>query len=206
MAMDPDRSVAPLAVATGAVAFVSVVSLALFFAVGKPFGAINDWTIGVVGFLSGLLALALTRRGLGALPALGTLAGAAAVLGAVIVIVGAALVISQTTGFLLAGLVESLGFALIGLWLIALNRSMASDSRWPRRLLSLGIAAGIIMATGMVVIPGIVMALDDMNTAPGWIWIGFVGWFGIFFLYPIWSIWLGSVLRRGAMEGSIEQA
>jgi hypothetical protein len=205
MAMSPDRSVAPLAVATGAVAFVSVVSLALFFAVGKPFGAINDWTIGVVGFLSGLLALVLTRRGHGALPALGTIASAAAVLGAVIVMVGAALVISQTTGFLLAGLVESLGFALIGLWLIALNRSLASDLRWPRRLPSLGIAAGIIMATGFIVVPGIAVGLDDMNTAPGWIWIGFVGWLGIFFLYPIWSIWLGSVLRRGAVEDLIKQ-
>jgi hypothetical protein len=205
MGQEPDRSIASVALAVGAVAFVSVASLALFFAVGKPFGAINDWTIGLVGLLSGLLAAVVSRRGPSTLPAIGNAASGGAVVGAVIVIAGSALVISQTTGFLLAGLVESSGFALIGLWLIALNRSMTTASRWPRRLPSLGIAAGIIMAIGIVVVPGVAMGLDDIDTAPGWVWIGFIGWLGIFFVYPIWSIWLGTVLRRGPLEDTIER-
>jgi hypothetical protein len=110
-----DRSVGQLAVAIGAIALISVASLALFFALGKPFGAINDWTVGLVGILSGLLALVLNRRGPGAPLAVGTVATDVAVVGAVIVAVGSALVISQATGFLPAGLVESLGFAMIGL-------------------------------------------------------------------------------------------
>jgi hypothetical protein len=191
-----DRSVGQLAVAIGAIALISVASLALFFALGKPFGAINDWTVGLVGILSGLLALVLNRRGPGAPLAVGTVATGVAVVGAVVVAVGSALVISQATGFLLAGLVESLGFAMIGSWLIVLNRSIASDSRWPRQFVAVGIAAGIIMALGFVVIPGIAMRLDDMDAAPAWVWIGFAGWLGIFFLYPIWSLWFGSVLRR----------
>ncbi len=190
--LNVDRNIARLAVAVGVVALGSVVSLALFFAVGKPFGAINDWAVGVLGFLSGLLAVMLRRRGMPAARGLGTAASGAAVIGAAIVVVGSTLVISQTTGFFLAGLVESLGFALIGLWLIALNRSIASASRWPRLLPSFGIAAGIIMAMGFAVVPGIAMGLDDIDTAPGWIWIGYLGWLGIFFIYPIWSIWLGS--------------
>ena len=205
MGTDPVRSVASVALAVGAVALVSVASLALFFAVGKPFGAINDWTIGIVGVLSGLLAVVLYRRNPLEPRAVRTIATSAAVVGGVIVAAGSALVISQTTGFLLAGLVESAGFALIGLWLIALNRSMATASRWPRRLPSLGIAAGVVMAIGIVVVPGIAMGLDDMDTAPGWVWIGFVGWLGIFFVYPIWSIWLGSVLwRNRAREAALQ--
>ena len=200
-----DRSVAGVAVATGVVALISVASLALFFAVGKPFGAINDWTIGVVGLLSGLLAAMIRSRGVAGSPGPGAVSTGAAVVGAVIVVAGSALVISQTTGFLLAGLVESLGFALIGLWLIALNWSTGSASGWPRQLRNLGLVAGIVMALGIVVAPGIAMGVDDANTAPGWIWIGFVGWLGIFFLYPIWSIWFRNALRRGGIGNGIKE-
>jgi hypothetical protein len=45
----------------------------------------------------------------------------------------------------------------------------------------------------------------NMDTAPGWVWIGFIGWLGIFFLYPIWSIWLGSVLRKNEARDAAEQ-
>lgn len=198
--MVSERNVANLAVAVGVVGLVSVASLALFFAVGAPFGAINDWTIGLGGLLSALLVLMLRRLGIGAQLALGTVATGLAVAGAAIVVVGAALVISRTSGFVFAGFVESLGFALIGPWLIALSRSIGSDARWPGRLPTLGVAAGVCMVLGFAVVPGIATGIDDMNAVPAWMWIGFVGWLGIFFLYPIWSIWLGVVLRRGAIR------
>ena len=38
---------------------VSLVALALFYALGSPFGAINDWTIGIGGALTGLLVIRL---------------------------------------------------------------------------------------------------------------------------------------------------
>ena len=196
--MESDRTLGGLAVAIGAVALFSVASLAVFFAVGGPFGAINDWTIGVFGFLTGLLAIGLGRRG-GTTP--GMVVTGIAVIGAAIVVLGSALVISNTTGFLLAGLVESLGFALIGVWLIVLNRSIGAATRWPRRLPGLGVVAGIVLLIGIVVVPGIAMGLDDMNTAPGWVWVGFVGWLGIFFLYPIWAIWFGTAMRRDDVAG-----
>ena len=197
MDRDRDRTVAGLAVAVGAVALISVASLALFFAVGKPFGAINDWTVGLAGLLSGLLALAVGSRHRAGASAAATVLTGAAVVGAVIVVTGAALVISQTTGFMLAGLVESLGYALIGLWLIAVNRSTGSALGWARGLRNLGLVAGMVMAIGLVAAPGILMGIDDADTAPGWVWIAFIGWLGIFFLYPIWSLWFGNVLRRG---------
>lgn len=205
MSVSRDRSVAGVAVATGVVALISVASLALFFAVGKPFGAINDWTIGLVGVLSGLLAAMIRNRGVAGPPGPGVVSTGVAVVGAAIVVAGSALVISQTTGFLLAGLVESLGFALIGLWLIALNWSAAA-SGWSRQLRNLGLVAGIVMALGIVVAPGIAMGVDNADTAPGWIWLGFVGWLGIFFLYPIWSIWFGNARGRGRTHDGINPA
>jgi hypothetical protein len=196
--MGSDRITGGLAILGGTVALISLTSLAAFFAVGGPFGAINDWTIGVFGFLIGLLAVSqgrrdsMTRRPPGIVPI------GLAVIGAAIVVVGSALVISDTTGFLLAGLVESLGFALIGVWLIVLNRSIAGAPRWPRRLAGLGIAAGLVMVIGFVVVPGIRMGLDDMGSAPPWVWVGFLGWVGIFFLYPVWSIWYGLEVGKEA--------
>jgi hypothetical protein len=200
-----DRITGGIAVVVGAVALISVASLAAFFAVGGPFGAINDWTIGVFGFLTGLLAVGIRRREGTTRTPRGIVPIGFAVIGAAIVVVGSALVISDTIGFLLAGLVESLGFALIGVWLIVLNRSMAVATGWPRRLPGLGILAGVVMAIGFVVVPGIAMGLDDMESAPGWVWIGFLGWLGIFFMLPVWSIWFGIGTRREAAGQAIEQ-
>lgn len=203
--MRTNRTTGWIAVLVGAVALMSVTSLAAFFAVGGPFGAINDWTIGVLGFLTGLLAVALGRRDGTTHSMLENVAIGIAVFGSGTVVVGSVLVISDTTGFLLAGLVESVGFALIGVWLIVLNRSMGAAAHWPRRLAGLGTTAGVVMAIGFVVVPGVAMGLDDMDSAPGWIWLGFLGWLGIFFLFPVWSIWFGlGTIREGAGQ-AIEQ-
>lgn len=189
-----NRATGGLAIAIGVVGFASLVSLALFFAVGAPFGAINDWSIGLVALLCLVLVITV-GRGASALGSTGPLATIAGILGSLIVMLGSALVISQATGFFLAGLVQSLGFALIGAWLVALSRSMASARVWPGRLTRLGIVAGAIMAIGIGALPGIALRLDDLATAPPWIWFGFVGWLGIFVLYPAWNVGLGRALR-----------
>ncbi|MEO5704356.1 MAG: hypothetical protein ABIZ52_05655 [Candidatus Limnocylindrales bacterium] len=91
MPLGLERNVAWLAIAVGVVALVSLASLALFYAVGTPYGAINDWTVGGAGLLSGVLVVMLHRRGTPVLPAVGMVATGAGVIGAVIVAVGAAL-------------------------------------------------------------------------------------------------------------------
>jgi len=194
MAIDRDRSIGRLAIALGVVVVASIVSLAVFYAGGRPFGAINDLGNALVGILSALLALTLRPRGMEG--SLGAAAIGAAVLGAAITVVGTALV--GTTGFFLAGLVSSVGFAFIGLWLIALNRSFGADGRWPRGLLTVGLVLGLLMALGFAAAPGIAMGFDDMAAAPGWIWIGFLGWIGTYLIYPVWAIWLGRLLVAGA--------
>jgi hypothetical protein len=189
--MTSDRISGGIAVIGGAVALISVASLVAFFAVGEPFGAINDWTIGVLGVLAGLLAISNGRRDSLTGPRTGVIPIALAVAGAAIVVFGSYLVVSDTTGFLLAGLVESVGFALIGVWLIVLNRSIVGMPHWPRGLPALGILAGLVMVSGFIVVPGVAAGIDDASSAPFWVWIGFLGWIGIFFLYPAWSIWFG---------------
>ena len=47
------------------------------------------------------------------------------------------------------------------------------------------------MAVGVVLAPGIPLRLDDMETAPAWVWIGFVSWLGTYVVYPAWAIWMG---------------
>jgi hypothetical protein len=181
-----------LAIAAGVVAAASAASLATYFAVQGPFGAINDLGNAATGVLAACLAWRLRDRLTGRAR---DIAVAAAVAGAAIAVVGSALVVSKTTGFFLAGLVSSTGFAGIGVWLIALSRN-AGMSELPRRLRSLGVIAGSLMALGIATAPGIVLRLDDMATAPAWVWIGQLGWLGTFVIYPVWAIWLGIVETR----------
>jgi hypothetical protein len=98
-----------VALALGIVTVASLVSLALFFAVGGPFGFANDVGNALIGILSALLAIRLATAG-----AAGMAASGAAVFGAIVTVIGSWLVITETTGFFLAGLVSSVGFALIG--------------------------------------------------------------------------------------------
>jgi hypothetical protein len=189
------RDTARLALAIGVVAAGSAVCLATYLAVQGPFGTINDLGNGTAGVLSAGLAWRLR----GHLPGrTGQVAVGAAIVGAGLTVTGSALVISETTGFFLAGLVSSLGFAGIGTWLIALNRSTAATAAWPDRLRGLGVAAGGLMALGFLSAPGIVLRLDDMANAPAWVWVGSVSWLGTFVVYPAWSIWLANIETRRA--------
>ena len=195
--MDQERLVdtGRLASAVGLAAIAAPVTLATFFAIGGPFGTVNDLCNAAVGVLSGALAWrlqgSLDERVRG--PAL-TAAG----VGAAVTVIGSSLVLSRTTGFFFAGLVTSVGFALIGCWLIAL--SLGPGTRpWPafRRL---GLVAGSLMSIGLVALPGIALGLDDQATAPAWVWIAFLAWLGIFVVYPAWALLLGA--RGASGEGS----
>lgn len=187
------QDTARLALAIGIVAAGSAVCLATYFAVQGPFGTINDIGNGTAGVLSAGLAWRLRRHLLGRA---GQVAVGAAVVGGGLTVAGSALVISHTTGFFLAGLVSSLGFAGIGTWLVVLNRSDAAIVSWPRRLRGLGIAAGALMALGFISAPGIALRLDDMSAAPAWVWVGSMGWLGTFVVYPAWAFWLAAVETR----------
>jgi hypothetical protein len=190
------RNTGRVALATGLVAAGSVACLATYFVVGGPLGSINDVGNAAAGVLSACLAWRLRRQ----LPGrTGDLAIGAALVGAAITVVGSVLVVSGTTGFVLAGLVSSVGFAGIGAWLVVLNRSVGKSTGWPRRLRALGITAGSLMALGVVTAPGIPLRIDDMASAPAWVFIGYLGWLGTYLAYPAWALWLG--IRETRLAG-----
>ena len=202
MGIDTLRLDGRVAVATGVVGLCSVASLIALFVVGQPFGTINDFGNATVGVLSGVLAATtLSKRNESILE---TAAVAAAIAGAAIAVAGSALVISGTTSFFLAGNVSSVGFGLIGAWLVAVNGAAGAE-RWSPRVRALGICAGVTMLFGFIMVPAVLMRLDDMATAPSWVWIGFVGWIGTFILYPVWSLWVGWLALAGARTAAIAE-
>ena len=187
-----------LALAIGIAAAGSAACLATYLAVQGPFGTISDIGTATTGVLSAGLAWRLRRQVPGRRAGLGV---GAAIVGAGLTVVGSALVVSGTTGFFLAGLVSSVGFAGIGAWLVMLNAGNAVPSP---SLRTLGTAAGALMALGIVAAPGIILGLDDMAEAPAWVWIGLLGWLGIFVAYPAWAIWLANVELRHGRQGIAE--
>jgi hypothetical protein len=190
----PDRDTGRLALVAGTVAVGSAVSLATYFAVQGPFGTINDLGNAATGVLSGWLAWRLRPH----MPERSRLVVGAALAGAAITVIGSTLVVSGTTGWFLAGLVSSVGFAGIGVCLVAVNRARGATAAWQQRLRTLGIAAGAMMAVGVAAVPAIVLRLDDPETAPAWAWISSIGWLGTYVVFPAWAIWLGVIETRSA--------
>jgi hypothetical protein len=120
--------------------------------------------------------------------------------------IGSALVVSGTTGWFLAGLVSSVGFAGIGAWLACLClRGDVAPASTPG-LRALGLAAGSLMVLGLAAAPALALRLDDPASAPAWAWIGSAGWLGIYVAYPAWAIGLGIRLLRHVGQGSVPAA
>ena len=159
-----------------AVALLSCISLFLFFSLGGPFGTINDAGNAMTALLCAALALLLHRSG-------GVTVTAIACLGAASAVAGSYLVMSDTTGYFLAGLVSALGFALVGVWLVLVCRS---DDVPARRS---GVAAGAVMALGLVNLPWVLQGLDDQDSAPRWLLLAAgVCWAGTYLLLPLWAL------------------
>jgi hypothetical protein len=187
-------SIAWLAVTAAAVQLIGVVFLAVFFAVGEPFGTLNDICIAMTAVLGAALAWRLLAAPAAPAPARAWLTLGVAVAGALIVVVGQSLVIFRITSFVLAGFWAQFGYALIGLWLLATCISAQSGAGWPRGLVVLGVAAGAIMLLGFLTLPVILRGLDTMTDSPWYVNLGYVSWIGAMFLLPAWCLWLGRVL------------
>lgn len=176
-----------LAIITGIVGLLAPVLLILFFTVDGPFGTLNDICNGLTGILSGVLAWSLSNKFHVRLTFF-----ILSLIGALAVALGSVLIIFDITGWYLAGLYTSAGYALIGLWLSALNYRVRQINPWPHRLVNWGLMVGIIMALGLLSIPGIVKRIDAWELGPWYInYVGLVGSVGYLLLYPIWCILVG---------------
>jgi hypothetical protein len=171
------------------VALLSCISLFLFFTVGGPFGTINDAGNGILALLCAALALLLRRSGEVTVTVFACVGAASAV-------VGSYLVMSDTTGYFLAGLVSALGFALVGVWLVLVCRS---DDLPARRS---GLAAGAVMALGLVNLPGVLQGLGDQDSAPTWLLAAGVCWAGTYLLLPLWALRFAQAGGNAASSGT----
>ncbi len=171
------------ALAVGILVALAVVALLLFFTVGGPFGALNDVFNTAVGVASATLA-GLTIPG--ARHPLDVASAVIGVLGGIVFSYGAWLVLSDTTGFFLAGLVSGVGAGLLGVWLLVVNRS----ARHPRpdATSRLGRLAGAVMTLGLLGVPGWLSGVDDGAAAPWFVGVAMLGWVGTYVLYPAWCL------------------
>jgi hypothetical protein len=174
-----------MAIALAAVAVGSLVSIALFFSVGGVFGPINDVGNGLIGLLSAALAFLLVSQA-------GGWAGvAASVIGAGVAVLGTWLVMSGTTGFVLAGFVSTVGFGLIGVWLALVAWGPMGDAWFGGLRVLAQIAAVAMIVGGLVAIPAVLQRIDSYETMPGWVWLFSIGWIGVYVLLPVVMFTLG---------------
>jgi len=185
-----------IAFAAGFTGILGLIFLILLFAIGQPFGTLNDICIGLTAVLSAALAWLLYPVLHEQASLLSQAALIAALLGALVVVAGSTLVISGVKGWFLAGLYMAAGNGLLGLWLIALNTSAFKDGWWSSNLSILGLVSGVIMAVGLAAIPGIVRGIDSTESASWVVNMGQAGALGYLVLTPVWSILLGRFLPR----------
>jgi hypothetical protein len=201
MNSNSDSSISPAAGGTAitiaVVAAIALVSIALFYLIRGPFGTFNDVCVPLVGLLAGALAWMLFPTHRFHSPTLSRFALGAALTGAGFAVGGSGLVVFKFTSWVLAGLVTTFGYGLIGLWVVALSRSTLRWPGFPRRLTTLGVVAGGVMACGLLTLPGILARADAMASTAGFVlasmYLAGLGWN---VLFALWCLRLGLLLHR----------
>jgi hypothetical protein len=188
-----------IAIALAVIVIVGLVSISLYYALlqrgDNPFGTLNQLCVALGGILSGGLAWKLYPTHHSHAPRESRITLGLALLGSCLVPIGSVLVLFNVTGWLLAALVTTFGYALIGLWLVELSNSALHWLAFPKQLAGYGIITGWVMAFGLLAAPGILARIDTMQIAPWYVLIAlFVGGLGWNIVYTIWCIGLGSLL------------
>ena len=180
-----------VAIVTGVSAILAVIFLTLMATVKPSFGKVNDVFNAIIGISSAVLAWMLYAEHHAKSPLMSQIALTLALVGAIFTIVGSVLIIYGFTDFVLAGWYTGVGYALIGLWLVAFCYSMQRGDTLPHNLILFGLVVGAFMVVGLIGIPGIFTGIDSMESMPWYLYIAFFGYLGTYILYPIWTIWLG---------------
>ena len=200
-----DRRTGSIAIALAVVTASLILLFALFAAFGEPFGSVTDIAVGVAALLSGLLASRLYASHRTDSPTLALVALLFAWTGAVMAWVGSYLVVSGTTGYFLASLVTTFGYALIGLWLLILTLSGHAAVVPTPTARRLPLLASLLMAMGFLVLPGIISQMDDPETASLLAnLVPPITWLGAFLAYPIWAFIFGRRVRAATQSLSIQ--
>jgi len=183
----PSRLI-PTATAIAVTVPAAIVLLVVYYAVGGPFGTLNDLANALVGVLSVVLAVQTARVGVPAA------AVAAAGAGGALMVVGSWLVITGRAGWVLAGLVSAVGAAAIGAWLVVLNQTARRAGLLSSTVAGLGLGSGALMTLGILTVPDLVARADSWDDLQWYGVVGFVGWLGLYLGYPVWC----ALLARAA--------
>ena len=192
------------------VAIVGLIFITLFYSlrggVGDIFGAYNDICVGLGGILSGGLALITFPIHRAHTPHASWFALLWGCMGAIVAPIGSGLVYFGYTGWFLAALVTTFGYALIGIWFLILNYSALRWISFPRSLARFGIVTGWVMIVGILAGPGILARIDYVDTTQWHTLIPLiVGGMGWNLLYTLWCIWLGRLLLSKRLILQVEK-
>lgn len=187
-----------LAIGAGVVGVLAILTIILFYTVGQPFGTLSDISNGLLGILSGVLAVLLYTQIRSQSPVLSFIGLILALVGAVAVPIGSALVVSGRLGWFQAGYYTAAGFGVMGLWLVGLNSIVDQGSGWSQGLIVAGLVIGGIMALGVLAIPGIFSGVESWEASPWYVkYVGVsassLGWL---ILYPVWLILVSRLFLR----------
>ena len=183
---------------TGVTGILAVVSLLLFY-VGlfqnipslSFMGSLNDTINALAGILSAVLASVLPPalpRLLAPRLSLVLLIGVWA--GAIAVIFGSWLIMTDRSGVELSSYYFFFGNGLIGIWLWVLNRIARRQAVWPRNLTRLGLVASVFMMLGLLGLYGVLLGLDGSDYSPLMLVTG-ISFLGTGIFYPVWCLRLG---------------
>jgi len=93
------------------------------------------------------------------------------------------------------------GYGIVGIWLVLLNFDARVQAAWPARVAWLGMISGVIMAIGLFALPRIFIPYVSLSHQLVPELAELVGTLGWMIVYPIWSIWFGSVATKDPSRG-----
>ena len=177
------------ALASAIATVLGLVTLIMFFALGQPWGTINDITSVVLAasLLPVLLVLHRLHRRHAPTISLGTFI--IGVLAMLIAVAFQTLLIIRIIAFAQTAVVVPVAFGLFGASLMIYGYLALADESLPRRLALLSIIAG---AGYVLVIVGIILAGQDHPLTS-------IGGITAVICYPIWAVWFGRILLSGKL-------
>lgn len=179
------------------VGIVSILLLFIFFAIGQPFGTLNDiavvlWAMALIPTMIGLSLTVQNRTASFAL--------AVGLLGALGVIVFQVLLIVQAMGIWQQQPFLEVSYCLIGVWLLVVSRVDQPAPHTSSRLMWFGLALGAlwVVAPFFVWLGGLLPGGSDMASAFSAMspitYVGFSAFFIAYLLQPFWAFWLARQL------------
>ena len=169
------------------VTILGIITLALLYAGIPFFGMVNDLLNAVGAILIAILVwqlFPLIREKNGLFSILFSLIAWA---GTAAIAINSVLVAFGGMGWKDGGMYTAIGFALIGLWLIAMILTIQPQPFLTVTLVRLGLIAGIAMLFGFLAGPLLAERLDLALKPIGW--LAYIGAGGGWLMFPIWC-WL----------------